>query len=64
MLKNLVRDLAVTVLMALMVSAGGVVWINYDIPGVWPTWLGPLDVSQSPVVPHNVSHKVLAACIS
>lgn len=29
------------VLVSLLISAAGVVWIKFDIPGAWPSWLGP-----------------------
>jgi hypothetical protein len=37
----LLRDLVVTVLLALLASAAGIVWINLALPGVWPPWIEP-----------------------
>ena len=38
---TLLRDLAVTVLLALLASAVGIVWINLALPNVWPPWIEP-----------------------
>ena len=38
---KLFRDLAVTVLLALLASAAGIVWINPALPAVWPPWIEP-----------------------
>ena len=38
---TLLRDLVVAVLVALLISAVGTVWINLEIAEVWPAWLEP-----------------------
>ena len=38
---TLLRDIAVTVLLALLASAAGIVWINLALPDVWPPWIEP-----------------------
>ena len=38
---TLFRDIAVTVLLALLASAAGIVWINLVLPDVWPPWIEP-----------------------
>lgn len=37
----LLGDLVVTVVLALLASAAGIVWINLALPGVWPPWIEP-----------------------
>jgi hypothetical protein len=38
---NFARDLTITMIVWALVTCGAMVWINYDIPGIWPEWLGP-----------------------
>ena len=38
-----VRDVIVAVLIALLLSAGGAVWVEYQVPGMWPPWFGPAE---------------------
>jgi hypothetical protein len=38
---TLLRDITVTVLLALLASAAGIVWINLALPDVWPPWIEP-----------------------
>jgi hypothetical protein len=39
--KGTIRDLALTMFLAIAGSAAGITWIDFDIPGTWPAWLGP-----------------------
>ena len=34
------RDVLILLLPVAVVSAAGFLWIEYTIPGVWPTWIG------------------------
>ncbi len=36
-----VRVVTVTVLIALLLSTAGAVWVEYQVPGMWPPWFGP-----------------------
>ena len=36
-----IRDLIVAVLFALILAAAGIVWVEYQVPGMWPPWFGP-----------------------
>jgi hypothetical protein len=36
-----VRDVTVTVLIALLLALAGAVWVEYQVPGMWPPWFGP-----------------------
>jgi hypothetical protein len=40
-MKGTIRDLALTMFVAIVISAAGITWINVDLPGTWPPWLGP-----------------------
>jgi hypothetical protein len=35
------RDLTITMVVWALTTALGIVWINFEVPGIWPTWLGP-----------------------
>jgi hypothetical protein len=39
----LLKDVMVAVAVALLISAGGVAWIDHDVPGAWPDLIGPSD---------------------
>ena len=39
--EHLVRDLILVVIVAMALNMIGLTWVNYDIPGTWPTWIGP-----------------------
>jgi hypothetical protein len=36
-----IRDFIVAVLFGLMLAAAGIVWVEYQVPGIWPPWFGP-----------------------
>ena len=38
---NLLKDILVAVLLALLISTVGIAWIDYDVPGAWPDLIGP-----------------------
>ena len=38
---NLLKDILVAVLLALLISFMGIAWIDYDVPGAWPDLIGP-----------------------
>ena len=38
---DLLKHLVIAVLIAALINVCGIVWINYDLPGAWPPWLGP-----------------------
>jgi hypothetical protein len=38
---TLLRDIAITVLLALLASAAGTIWINLALPDIWPPWIEP-----------------------
>jgi hypothetical protein len=38
---NLLKDILVAVLLALLISFVGIAWIDYDVPGAWPDLIGP-----------------------
>ena len=38
---NLLQDILVAVLLALLISTVGTAWIDYDVPGAWPDLIGP-----------------------
>ena len=40
---HLLRDVVIMLVVWLTVTSGAIVWINYDMPGSWPAWLGPDD---------------------
>ena len=38
---NLLQDILVAVLLALLISFVGIAWVDYDVPGAWPDLIGP-----------------------
>ncbi len=38
---KLLRDTLAMTLLTLLVAAIGTLWINLDVPGIWPTWIEP-----------------------
>ena len=38
---NLLKDILVAVLLALLISFVGIAWVDYDVPGAWPDLIGP-----------------------
>jgi hypothetical protein len=40
-LPNLLKDILVAVLLALLISFVGIAWVDYDVPGAWPDQIGP-----------------------
>jgi hypothetical protein len=42
-MRSLLRDVTIMLVVWALVTAVAMVWINFDIPGIWPPWLGPDD---------------------
>jgi hypothetical protein len=40
------KGFVVTVLLALLISTAGVVWIDATVPGAWPDLIGPSDEAE------------------
>ena len=38
---NVLQDILVAVLLALLISFVGIAWVDYDVPGAWPDLIGP-----------------------
>ena len=38
---NLLKDILMAVLLALLISFVGIAWVDYDVPGAWPYLIGP-----------------------
>jgi hypothetical protein len=36
---RLLRDIVVAVLVAILITAAGTIWINRDAPQAWPAWI-------------------------
>jgi hypothetical protein len=38
---NLLQDILMAVVLALLISFVGIAWVDYDVPGAWPDLIGP-----------------------
>ena len=38
---QIARFCIIALTLSLLITAAGITWINYGVPGAWPPWLGP-----------------------